>query len=101
MNFESFNDMSTALIIWNTMKEDDVHVYIGKLRVENSKYYFVNDEKGWRATLEEEQLKELKPVTDDLKETLLNADYALSLSIGDLPDSNTDLYVATGMNWHD
>lgn len=99
MDFEELIDKNISLIIWNTEKEDDVHVYLRKLHFDNSEYYFENREKGWRVSLDKEQVKQLKPVSDDLIEMLLNADYALSLSMGNLPEDNTD-FEATGIKWH-
>jgi len=101
MNLEATEGKSIAMIVWNTEKEDDVHVYLGKLQNTNGEYVFINAEKGWRVSLDEEQLSRLQPVTDDLKEMLLNADYALSMSMGNLPetDGNAD-YETTGMNWN-
>jgi hypothetical protein len=101
MNLADVKDKTVALIVWNTKKEDDVHVYLGKLQEEKDEYFFVNEEKSWRVSLDNEQLNRLQPVSDDLKETLLNADYALSMSMGDLPQSNSENYKATGMKWHD
>lgn len=101
MNLADIIGKAISMIVWNTEKEDDVHVYLGKLQVENGKHYFVNKENGWRVALDEEQLSRLQPVSNDLKETLLNADYAFSMSIGDLPQSNLEDYRATGMKWHD
>jgi hypothetical protein len=100
MNLVELKDKTVALIVWNTEKEDDVHVYLGKLKEEKDECYFVNEEKGWRVSLDNEQLNRLQPVSDDLKETLLNAEYALSMSMGDLPQSNSENYKATGMKWH-
>src|SRR3954467_1180799 len=101
MNFEDLKDKNISLIVWNTEKENDVHVYLGKLHFENAFYYFINKEKGWRISLDEEQLSRLKPVSEDLKETLLNADYALSVSIGSLPETDSNAFEITGMKWHD
>ena len=101
MNFEEIKDKTVCLIIWNTEKADDMHVYLGKLFFSNNRYQFINQEKGWRVSLEEEDLSRLKPVTDTLKETLLNADYSFTISRGSLPDSDTDNFQSTGMKWHD
>lgn len=101
MNFADIKDKKVSLIVWNTEKEDDLHVYLGRLQMENGESHFVNVEKGWRVTLDEEQLSRLQPVSDDLKETLLNADYALSMSMGDLVESNQQDYRTTGMSWQD
>jgi hypothetical protein len=101
MNFEELKDKSICLIVENAEKADDMHVYLGKLYFSNNKYQFVNQEKGWRVSLEEEHLSRLKPVKDSLKEILLNADYSLTMSMGSLPDSDVDNFQSTGMNWHD
>ena len=101
MNLADLKDKAISLIVWNTEIEDDVHVYLGKLHFENDETYFVNEEIGWRVSLDNEQLNRLQPVSDDFKETLLNADYALSLSMGNLPQTNSQDYQATGMKWHD
>ena len=99
MNLEELTKKAIALIIWNTEKEDDVHVYLGRLKFENGEACFINEEKGWRFSLDEEQLSRLRPVDDDLKETLLNADYAISLSMAVLPESGTEGFEKTGMKW--
>jgi hypothetical protein len=98
MNSVNLKDKTVSLIVWNTEKEDNVHVCLGKLQVENGENYFVNEGNGWRVTLEEEQLSRLQLVPDDLKERLLNADCALSMSMSDLPQSSFQDYQTTGLN---
>jgi hypothetical protein len=101
MNLSEIEDQSIALIIWNRDKENDVHVYSGKLKYLNGTYAFVNEENGWKVSLNDEQLSRLKPVTPDLKEMLLNADYALSLNMGELPEAgNKGGEENTGINWN-
>ena len=65
MNLADLKDKAISMIIWNTGKEDDVRVYLGKLQIENSGHYFVNEEKGWRVSLDKEQLSRLKPVSSE------------------------------------
>jgi hypothetical protein len=89
-----------ALVVWNTEKEDDVHVYLGKLQMERDEYYFLNEEKGWQLSLSEEQLSDIHTVPGELKTTLLNADYALSMAMSDLPESDSEDFKPTGMKWH-
>ena len=101
MNLTDLTDKAIALIVNNIEKENDVCVYLGKLQVDNGKYYFVNEEEAWNVSLDKEQLKQLKPVPDNLKEILLYADYALSLSLGSLPGLDSKGDIATGMKWHD
>jgi hypothetical protein len=101
MNIKELIGKSISMIVWNTEKDDDVHVYLGRLHFENNDYWFINQDKGWRVALDEEQLTRLKPVPDDLREILLNADYSLSMTIGDLPDTEKGQHQSTGMNWRD
>ncbi len=35
---------SIALIVWNTEKKEDVHVYTGGIVNQGDQYYFVNEE---------------------------------------------------------
>ncbi len=100
MNLAEIEDKRVAMIVWNTEKEDDVRVYLGKLENVNGEYAFINEEKGWKVSLENEQLSHLHPVTEDLREMLLNADYALSMSMSSLPETyDTNNYKQTGINW--
>lgn len=101
MKLLELKDRNIALIVWNTQKKDDVHVYLVKLQVENDEACLINEENGWRVALNREQLHHLQPVSDDLKDTLLNADYALSINIEDLPVPDSGDYLKTGMKWHD
>jgi hypothetical protein len=89
-----------ALIVWNLDKEDDVHVYVGQLIKRGTDYLFNNDKKGWTVTVHPDKIDKIKKVTDDLKETLLHADYCLNLTIGDMVDNNGK-YIPTGMKWHE
>jgi hypothetical protein len=101
MNLEQVKEKSIAMVVWNSQKENDVHVYLGKLNSSDGQYSFINEERGWKILLNDEQLGRLKPVSDDLKDILLNADYSFSMSMGDIPDGEdlTD-YNDTGLKWH-
>lgn len=101
MNFEEIKDKSIALVLWNHEKEIDVHAYLGKLESENGIISFINQEKRWKVSFDDEQLARIRSVPNELKSNLLNADYAINLSIGSLPHSEIDAFVRTGMNWHD
>jgi hypothetical protein len=92
-------DKDVALIIWNTEKEDDVHVYLGKIILEEDTFYFINEHRKWKVSLNSEQLERLKLVPEDLKQILLQANYSLSVTIADLPDDNSDGLIYTGINW--
>ena len=99
MNLTDILDKVISIIVWNTEKEDDVQVFRGKLQIHNRGVFFVNEEQGWRVSLHEEQLSRLKSVPGELKETLLNSDYALSLSMGEFPQFKFREYQRTGMKW--
>jgi hypothetical protein len=60
MNLAEIEGKSIAMIVWNTEKEDDVHVYLGKLKNIDGKYVFINKEKGWKISFDEEQLSHLQ-----------------------------------------
>lgn len=47
-------------------------------------------------------LDRLKPVQDEVREILLDADFWLPLFVGPLPeDADQGEYESTGLNWHD
>jgi hypothetical protein len=102
MNLQGIESKSIAMIVWNTEKEDDVHLYLGKLQNANGIYSFINEEKGWNVSLDEEQLSRLQPVSEDMREMLLNADYAFSMTMANLPDTEDKSELnSTGMNWNE
>lgn len=101
MIMEELKDKCICLIIWNAEKDDDVRLYLGNYVNEGKEHYFVNKEKGWRLSLNDEQLERMQLVPEELKETLLNADYSISMTMGSLPDDETDEFISTGMNWTD
>jgi hypothetical protein len=99
VTFQDIQNKLFALVIWNMDKEDDVHVYVGHIVKDGIDYVFKNDEKGWTVPIDAEKLETVKKVSDDLKEALLNADFAINLRItssGDDPGP----FIPTGMKWH-
>jgi hypothetical protein len=101
MKFEELSGKSIAIIVQNVDRENDVHVYLGSLQLYNGEHCFRNDEKDWRVSLDSEQLDRLKPVVEELKETLLNADYYFHMTIQSLPDTSTENLIKTNIIWHD
>ena len=99
--FEEIESKSIAVIVHNAEKEDDVHVYLGRLLLTSEEWSFANEEQGWKISLDSEQLRRLKPVPETLKSILLGADYALTMVIGSLPDSEREGYKKTGMKWYE
>jgi hypothetical protein len=86
-----------ALVVANVENEDDVHVYLGQLQIQNGSSCFINVEKGWLLDLNEEQLSRLKPVAEELKITLLNADFYLPMTIRPFPEEGHEEYVRTNL----
>jgi hypothetical protein len=95
-----YSHKSIALLVWNTEVDDDAHVYLGRIRKQGDEIVFLNDEKGWRVSLDAEKLEGLKPVTAELKEMFLNADYFFSVSMRGLPDDPGQGLRPTGLRWH-
>jgi hypothetical protein len=50
--------------------------------------------------LNDEQLARLKPVVEELKTTLFNADYYLPMTIRPLPEVGREEYIKTNLKWH-
>jgi hypothetical protein len=99
--FEEIRSKSIAVIMHNADKEDDVRVCLGRLLLTNGEWFFVNEEQGWRISLNSEQLRRLKPVPDALKSTLFGAGYALTMTIESFHDNETKGYIKTGLKWHE
>ena len=100
-DYSSVRNKQIALLVWNTEKEYDAHVYLGKIVKTSDGFHFKNKSKKWDVLVEPEQLHRLKEVTDDLKEILLKADLYFSFSIAGLPEDSNNDFVLTGMKWHD
>lgn len=93
-------DSSIALLIWNTEVENDAHVYLGRIKEIDGEFAYVNEQKGWRISLDDEKIERLRPVTAELKEMFLEADYFFSFSMAGLPDDPEQKFEFTGMKWH-
>lgn len=101
MNLNEIIEKAIAMVVWNSEIENDVHVYLGTIRSFDGEYVFINEERGWKVSLNDEQLSRLKPVSDDLKEILLNADYSFSMTMGNIPDTDVlTNFNDTGLDWN-
>jgi len=100
IEYDFLKDKKVALLVWNTEKENDVHVYLGEIIKKEDDFYFVNAQEKWNFYLDLDKLERIKKVEDDVKEILLNADFGLSVSIASLPDKLGEDFVPTGMKWH-
>jgi hypothetical protein len=95
-----YSDSSIALLIWNTEVENDAHVCLGRIKEIEGEFAFVNEQKGWRVSLDNEKIERLRPVTAELKEVFLEADNFFSFSMAGLPDDPDQNFEFTGMKWH-
>ena len=101
MNPEEIKSMRIALVVYKADDESDVHVYQGRVQQANGEWYFTNEERRWKISLNSEQQNRLKPVPHSLKSVLLNADYAITMVIQSFPGSDMTGYEKTGMKWRD
>jgi hypothetical protein len=101
MNFEELVSKDICLIVTNPLNENSTRVYLGILQFDDSEYFFLNAEKGWRVSLNKDLLDRIWPVPEDLKETLLNSEYAFSMNIGDMPSTDFDDFNYTGITWRE
>ncbi|MCB9771364.1 MAG: hypothetical protein H6754_02305 [Candidatus Omnitrophica bacterium] len=97
----NLHNKKLAVILWSKDKagEDDVVVYAGKASVVHNKVT-VSLKGNANFKILAEWVERIKNVTKDLKTTLLDADYCISLSVGDLPtDTSSDKFIKTGLKW--
>ena len=100
-DYKFLRDRKVAMVVTNIEKENDVRVYLGEIVEMESEFHFINKPEDWNVTLELDKLEELEEVPEDLKEMLLNADFYLPMTIGNLPDDSTEGLKKTGLNWED
>jgi hypothetical protein len=100
MNVEMAIGKRVTLVVASVEKRDDVHVYVGQLQIQKGNFCFINEEKGWLLHLNDEQLARLTPVAEELKATLLNADFYLPMTIQPLPEAGQEEYSKTNLKWH-
>ncbi|MBQ0797088.1 hypothetical protein [Zhongshania sp.] len=72
-----------ALVLWaeDEQGEEDVAVFSGTL-IKEGNLYFLQRRSGQGPEIREEWLERIKPVDDELKETLMGCEFQLSLSVG-------------------
>ena len=89
-----------ALVLWAKDKdgEDDVVVFPGTLIHKNGNYYFKREQDGKAPKLHNEWIPRIKEVPEELKETLCNCDYQLSLTVEDI-NENEPGFESFGLKW--
>ena len=100
-DYKFLKDKKVALLITNIEKENDVRVYLGEIVEIESELCFINKTRGWNIALDLDKFKELQEVPETLKEILLNADFYLTMTLGNLPNDSVEGFKKTGMNWTD
>lgn len=92
-------DHKLALLLWGEDEngEDDVAIFAGVLISKDGEYFLQRDD-GNKPEIREEWLDRIKPVSSDLKETLLQCDFQLSLSVGSI-ESNEGFESFAGLKW--
>ncbi len=77
-----------VIILWGECDgEEEASCHTGTLRKSGARYEFYRGEGSPAFNLEPQWLERIKPVPDDLKETLLNADVSLSLTVELIPEN--------------
>jgi len=88
-----------ALVLWakDENGDDDVAVFPGTLVKENGLYFLRRDD-GKNPEIRDEWMSRIKEVPKDLKETLSNCDFQLSLTVG-CAESEMGSLESVGLKW--
>jgi len=88
-----------ALVLWskNENEEDEVAVFSGVL-IEKDKTFFLDRKDEKNPEILEEWLPRITKVPNDLKDMLMDCEYQLSLSVGDV-DETPESYKLFGLKW--
>ena len=91
-----------AMIAWakKTDGSDDVAVFTGIAEWRGAALTLVREPPESSFVLDDECLERLKPVPDDLKTMLLDAEYQFSVTVGDLDEAaDRETMLKTGLRW--
>jgi hypothetical protein len=88
-----------ALVLWSKDEngEDEVAVFSGVL-IKKNKIFFLEREDEKNPKILEEWLSRITKIPEDLKEMLLDCEYQLALSVGDV-DETPSSYESFGLKW--
>jgi hypothetical protein len=100
MNDRALN-RTLALVLWGKTADgaDDVVVYPGELGQNGERYYLRRSGSGPHPELRSEWLERIGEVPPDLRETLCNCDFQLSLTVGDISDEEAERLEQFGLRW--
>jgi hypothetical protein len=90
-----------ALVLWGKSFDgsDDVAVYPGVLAERGGRYFLQRRGVDSSPELSSEWLARISEVPDDLRETLCNCDFQLSLAVGDVSDEEAKGLKHFGLTW--
>ena len=88
-----------ALVLWSKDEngEDEVAVFSGIL-IKKNETFFLEREDDKNPEILEEWLSRITKIPEDLKEMLMNCEYQLALSVGDV-DETPESYENFGLTW--
>jgi hypothetical protein len=90
-----------APLLWGKTADgaDDVAVYPGVLSRDGSRYYLTLGEAPSHPELLPEWLPRITAVPPDVRETLCDCEYQLSLTVGDIGDDEAEGFTQFGLRW--
>ena len=94
-------NQTLALVLWGKSADgsDDVAVYPGVLTQRGGRYYLHRRTADSPPELSSEWLARISEVPADLRETLCNCDFQLSLTVGDVSDEEAKGLKHFGLTW--
>lgn len=102
MNVDKLDKKKLSIVLWSkdSKGDDDVVVFFGILEVVSGKVNWIRDDTKEKLLIVEDWIEKIEKVQDECKEALLNADYAIHLTCGHLPE-NVDMgnYIKTCLKW--
>ena len=102
INFEELTGKKLAIIAWgeDEKDEDEAAVFTGLARWADGHLYLDREGNPPYFQIPDDVLDRIKPVSDEVKDILLNAEYCISMLIGPLPDeADPGEYIQTGLKW--
>jgi len=101
MNALTLNGKSFAVLLMGQTAagQDDWAVFAGTFRTDDKGFFLDRGQKP-PFEIDADWLERIKPVSGSVKETLLGAEFYLSLTIGPLPEGESaETFVETGLRW--
>ena len=96
------NGKKLALVAWSKDDKgnDDVAVFTGIARWNGKEIFFDRGSTQQGFTFPEDWLERIKTVPQDIKDIVIDSEYYISLSVGDLSnDTDQSGFISTGLKW--